>query len=444
MTKGMQTVSRLPARPGSAAEPTHDHGAAPPIVHEVLRSPGQPLDPATRDYFEPRLGHDFSKVRVHTDSRAAGSAAAVDAAAYTAGRDIAFGAGRFSPRTETGRSLLAHELTHVVQQSASLHPAEAPLPIALKSDEAEHAAQRNAAGLRHRGTVSGPRTRGTLLQRARPGDVKSPDTRDSKSLSIQAGDVVVRNGTILGKSPLTKIIDEKYNHGGVAIDSSHIHHVEGKGYETVSVETFFAPENANGGAVIRFQGPFAERIRERVASIASAGRYKKIPGNPFSSAENLKTVNCNEFTHELFRQAIAEVMADAQKSDQAAFLQMAAEYTPLASQGKVKKLIAPKTVELAPGTDVIGTGAIVGIAEMVGNASIDDKAKKRGEVDVEFEGEIQRRNIYPKEWAESWNPFKSSAYWDGFYAVAVLKTYTPDSFVNSRYFTLVQTLQGAK
>lgn len=91
-------------------------GEVPPVVHEVLRSPGQPLDPAARNFFEPRFGHDFSQVRVHTDAKAAESAWAVNALAYTVGRDVVFGAGQHMPTSSTGRGLLAHELTHVVQQ----------------------------------------------------------------------------------------------------------------------------------------------------------------------------------------------------------------------------------------------------------------------------------------------------------------------------------------
>ncbi|HRQ40315.1 MAG TPA: DUF4157 domain-containing protein [Chloroflexota bacterium] len=87
-----------------------------PIVNEVLRSPGQPLDPTTRAYMEPRFGHDFSSVRVHTDTKAAESAWAVDALAYTVGRSVVFGAGQYAPKTHAGGHLLAHELTHVVQQ----------------------------------------------------------------------------------------------------------------------------------------------------------------------------------------------------------------------------------------------------------------------------------------------------------------------------------------
>jgi hypothetical protein len=88
----------------------------PPVVHDVLRTSGQPLDPATRSLMEPRLGHSFSDVRVHADSRAGESAAAVGAHAYTVGSDIVFGAGQYAPSSADGRRLIAHELAHVVQQ----------------------------------------------------------------------------------------------------------------------------------------------------------------------------------------------------------------------------------------------------------------------------------------------------------------------------------------
>jgi hypothetical protein len=142
------------------------------VVHEVLRSPGQALDPAARAFMEPRIGHDFSRVRVHapqaapiggqrgtgderaadrvaervermpgpgpcgpatsghdfsrvrvhTDAKAAASARAINARAYTFGADVVFGAGEYAPHTPAGRRLLAHELAHVAQQSASAEP----------------------------------------------------------------------------------------------------------------------------------------------------------------------------------------------------------------------------------------------------------------------------------------------------------------------------------
>jgi len=94
-------------------------GTAPPIVDDALRSPGQALDTSTRSFMEPRFGHDFSQVRVHTDTMAAESARAVNAAAYTVGQDIVFGSGYYSPGAGDGQRLLAHELTHVVQQGGA-------------------------------------------------------------------------------------------------------------------------------------------------------------------------------------------------------------------------------------------------------------------------------------------------------------------------------------
>lgn len=93
--------------------------AAPPSVHEVLAAPGQPLDPTTRGFVEPRFGHDFSKARVHSGAAAKRTARDVSAPAYTVGHNIVFGAGRFEPGTHEGRRLLAHELAHVLQQSRS-------------------------------------------------------------------------------------------------------------------------------------------------------------------------------------------------------------------------------------------------------------------------------------------------------------------------------------
>jgi hypothetical protein len=112
----LQTKSVNPAAPAT--------GEAPDIVHDVLRSSGQSLDPATRSFFEPRFDRDFSDVRIHTGIHAAESARQVNALAYTVGPHIAFGANRFAPGTFEGRRLIAHELTHVVQQSNAPGPSQ--------------------------------------------------------------------------------------------------------------------------------------------------------------------------------------------------------------------------------------------------------------------------------------------------------------------------------
>jgi hypothetical protein len=89
---------------------------ASPIVHEVLRSPGQPLEAGTRSFMEARFGYNLSQVRIHSDSKAAKSAESVHALAYTSGKNVVFGAGQYAPHSREGQKLIAHELTHTVQQ----------------------------------------------------------------------------------------------------------------------------------------------------------------------------------------------------------------------------------------------------------------------------------------------------------------------------------------
>jgi len=111
-------LQRRVANQGASPSATN---SVPPIVHDVLRSPGQPLDAGSRAFMEPRFGHDFSQVRVHTDAKAAESARTVNALAYTVGQDVVLGSGQYSPQTSRGRWLLAHELAHTIQQGTSQH-----------------------------------------------------------------------------------------------------------------------------------------------------------------------------------------------------------------------------------------------------------------------------------------------------------------------------------
>jgi hypothetical protein len=89
-----------------------------PVVREVLSAAGRPLDSPVMTFFEPRFRRDFSRVRIHTDGLAAAATNAVNAKAFTIGNTIVFGAGQYSPASYVGRQLLAHELTHVVQQAS--------------------------------------------------------------------------------------------------------------------------------------------------------------------------------------------------------------------------------------------------------------------------------------------------------------------------------------
>jgi hypothetical protein len=89
---------------------------APSIVSDAINAGGAPLDEGTKSFMENRFGYDFGNVKIHTDTIAAKSAQSINALAYTNGNSIVFNHGQYSPETENGKRLLAHELTHVVQQ----------------------------------------------------------------------------------------------------------------------------------------------------------------------------------------------------------------------------------------------------------------------------------------------------------------------------------------
>jgi Domain of unknown function (DUF4157) len=145
---GNRATSRLiqfaRGQPGmaSASGTPHDHPTG--LAELVTRrgSAGRPLDPATRLDMEARLGADFGDVRVHTDAHAAQSASELSALAYTVGGDVFFAAGRYQPTQREGRRLLAHELTHVLQQasrSGSIRPG-----LSSRDDPAEQQAEQVA------------------------------------------------------------------------------------------------------------------------------------------------------------------------------------------------------------------------------------------------------------------------------------------------------------
>lgn len=106
----------------TTAAPGRTSALTPGIMSGIaaMRGQGQSLTPATRGFMEPRFGRDFTQVRVHADGNAARLSKQINARAFTVGQDIAFGAGYYQPNTSGGRKLLAHELTHVVQQTGVL------------------------------------------------------------------------------------------------------------------------------------------------------------------------------------------------------------------------------------------------------------------------------------------------------------------------------------
>lgn len=118
-----------------------------PVLDVVGKGGGQALDAETRGQMEGAMGHDFSDVRVHTGGEASKSAASVQAQAYTVGNDIVFQGGNFNPSSDSGKRMLAHELTHVVQQRSGAvdgTPQAGGISVSDPSDRFEQAAEANA------------------------------------------------------------------------------------------------------------------------------------------------------------------------------------------------------------------------------------------------------------------------------------------------------------
>ena len=148
---------------------------APPGVREVLRSPSQPLEAATRAAMEARFGHDFGKVRVHADRQAGESAQALDARAYTVGTNVIFAPGQYAPGSPSTNALLAHELAHVVQQG----PAAADPSLAISSPD--DAVEREAQTAQEAYLAGGPMPK---LSPARPAIHRQPAPPSGKRPSI--------------------------------------------------------------------------------------------------------------------------------------------------------------------------------------------------------------------------------------------------------------------
>ncbi|MGH9058352.1 MAG: DUF4157 domain-containing protein [Acidimicrobiales bacterium] len=150
---GVLHLQRAAGNAAVGALMEEDEGRSP--VHDVVGGGGgRPLEAGLRSEMEARMGQNFSGVRVHTDGAASDSARSVGAEAYTSGRDVVFQSGRYSPDSDTGKQMLAHELTHVVQQSrgaVEATPVGGGIAVSHPSDRFEREAEANAARV-----MSGP------------------------------------------------------------------------------------------------------------------------------------------------------------------------------------------------------------------------------------------------------------------------------------------------
>jgi len=178
----------------------------PPIVHQVLRQPGRPLDPALRLFMQPRLGHDFSRVRVHTDGAAEASARAVNSLAFTVGNHVVFGAGQFDPMSTGGRRLLAHELTHVIQQSAT-GATGLPDRVGDPGDAFEQEADRVASRVSTGGAASVvPGFRAAAVQRqAAPSGITLKEAKPFGHGDLKTDDLKQKWRTYVGSTTLMQV-----------------------------------------------------------------------------------------------------------------------------------------------------------------------------------------------------------------------------------------------
>lgn len=182
----LQRASFLPLGRGTEGE-----GEVPPIVHKALRSPGEQLNTTTRAFFEPRFGYDFSRVRVHTDPKAEELSRAVDALAYTVGNDMVFAKSQYTPNTTEGLRLIAHELSHVIQQNSggSGGQLQGELTINQPDDaferEADAAARRIMAGASADGSLAPSRL---TIQRQTPDrdtEKKPPEKKEASEVVVE-------------------------------------------------------------------------------------------------------------------------------------------------------------------------------------------------------------------------------------------------------------------
>ncbi len=178
-------LQRKASGPAASAQPlalSPQPSVAPPLVQEVLRSSGQPLDASTRAFMEPRFGHDFSAVRVHTGPEADRTARTMNARAYTDGRHLVFGAGEYAPSTEPGKKLLAHELTHVMQRAS-----RAPFPASDQADAPGTPAELEADRAADRVVGSPPEAAPVRVLQSRPAGISRKGSGSSGPVNCPAG-----------------------------------------------------------------------------------------------------------------------------------------------------------------------------------------------------------------------------------------------------------------
>jgi Domain of unknown function (DUF4157) len=191
-TPGLLRRASISEGLGGAEDP---FAVVPPVVGDVVSESGRPLDGRTRAVMESRLGHDFAGVRVHTDAKAAGSARAVNARAYTVGQDVVFDTGRYAPGTPSGDRLLTHELVHTVQHGNVPDHQGNGVKLGLSDDASERQARRVTEAVTQGPSARPPHAVGTGHARGSPllaastarGPILSRETNDDADAQVSLG-----------------------------------------------------------------------------------------------------------------------------------------------------------------------------------------------------------------------------------------------------------------
>ena len=254
----------------------------PPIVDQVLRSSGQPLDITTRLFMESRFGYDFSQVHIHANAQAAKSARAVDALAYTVGNDVVFADSQYATSTSVGHRLLAHELTHVIQQSgvSSGGQLQGQLTINQPGDafeqEADAATERIMAGAHASESLT---SSGLAIQRETPGsetEKKPPEKKEAgeviaeglKTVAEQAAD----NNPQVKKVIIEPIIEP------IKDKLKSVWNRLGSGEKVATIGLGVATLGMAGGAMLSDPGG-----RKQLEGVNLAAPFTLIPYMPLSS-----------------------------------------------------------------------------------------------------------------------------------------------------------------
>lgn len=247
---------------------------------------GSFLPEKTRGSMEQFFSKDFSQVRVHTGGEAVQMSRDIQAKAFTHGNDIYFNEGQYAPESNTGKHLLAHELTHTVQQNGGAPPA-----IQRYTDEE----RRRMTEFRERGQQS--------------------DLDMATARGFVPGDIVFRSGS----TALGFLTGLPVTHGGIYIGNGLIHDVVGFGNRFVRVTNFFSTTQNEAAdeftfRLVRFTGPLSTLIIPRLLSNIARLDFRMptdpVPFNLFSTSDDYGTATCLEYAHAQFLYAIRQLSTD--------------------------------------------------------------------------------------------------------------------------------------